>query len=68
MEQTVREVAAEYGVDLALTWADHRTECLESEIRRLRQSVRALAGSIIAKDLRAEALAQSALKMLASDR
>lgn len=66
MEQTVRQVAESHGTDLAITWADHRTECLESDIRRLRQALRAVSDAIIAGDPRAAALAQQAREMLDS--
>ncbi len=57
MEQTVRQVAKSHGTDLAITWADHRTECLESQIRSLRQALRALSDVVIAGDPRAADLA-----------
>lgn len=64
MEQTVRQVAESHGTDLAITWADHRTECLESDIRRLRQALRAVSDAIIAGDPRVAGLAVLAREML----
>lgn len=66
MEQTVAQVAESHGTDLAIKWADHRTECLESRIRTLRQALRAVCNASIAGDHRAAILAQQALDMLDS--
>ncbi len=68
MEQTVKQVAEQHGPELAIKWADHRTECLESEIRRLRQALRILAKAHIAADNRTFELAQMSLEMLDAER
>jgi len=68
MEQTVKQVAEQHGTDTAIKWADHRTECLESEVRRLRQALRILSKSIIAGDPRSPELAEMSLKMLNASR
>jgi hypothetical protein len=68
MDQTIKQVAEKHGNELALKWADHRTECLESEVRRLRQYLRLLSEAVIAGDTRAAAFAQQSLDTLASDR
>jgi len=68
MEQTVKQVAEQNGTDLAIKWADHRTECLESEIRRLRQALRILAKAEIAGDNRTFELAEMSLEMLDTER
>ena len=68
MEQTVKQVAEKHGPELAIKWADHRTECLESEVRRLRQYLRSLSEAVIAGDPRAAAFAVTTLKVLDTDR
>lgn len=68
MEQTVKQVAEQHGADLAIKWADHRTECLESEVRRLHQALRILSKAVIAGDSRAAELARMSLEMLNSSR
>ena len=68
MEQTVKQVAEQHGPKLAIKWADHRTECLESEVRRLRQALRTLSEGVIAADSRTFELAEMSLKMLNTDR
>lgn len=68
MEQTVKQVAEQHGVELAIKWADHRTECLESEVRRLRQALRILSESVIAGDHRVVSLSQASLEMLNTER
>jgi len=68
MEQTVQQVAEEHGPELAIKWADHRTECLESEVRRLRQALRILSDAVIAGDTRAAELGRMSLRMLNTER
>jgi hypothetical protein len=68
MEQTVKQVAEQHGTELAIKWADHRTECLESEVRRLRQALLELAKSAIAGDPRTAVLAEMSITVLNTDR
>jgi len=68
MEQTIQQVADKHGAELAIKWADHRTECLESEVRRLRQYLRILSDAVIAGDPRAAAFAVTTLKVLDTNR
>lgn len=68
MEQTVKQVAEKHGAELAIKWADHRTECLESEVRRLRQALRILSEGVIAGDMRTAELARMSLTMLNTSR
>jgi hypothetical protein len=46
------------------TAAIHRMECLEAEIRRMRQALRATAESVLAGDGREKELAEKSLRML----
>ena len=63
--KTVREISKEYDKETTIKWADHRIECLEAEVRHLRQHLDALASDAIAGDpsmVRIARRAQSYLK------
>jgi hypothetical protein len=62
--ETVKEVAVRLGTDTAVSWADHRIEALEAEIRSNLQSLRALSDCVLNRDPFAIHLAQAVREVL----
>jgi hypothetical protein len=62
--ESIHQVVAKLGPDVALTWADHRIETLEGEIRSNLQALRALSEAVLSGDPRAAPIAQAVKNLL----